>query len=255
MDAGMAIESHLDPKESSCELSNVAIEQCAPEESRMGLRVASVYLILGAQSGRWINSTQNDVSHGGSFATSEDSDSFDFRYIACCNNTGKNTFQFEDLGAESICSHVNVLGCHGSLGQFESEYTIFVLTGSVLRFERGAIFFSPANALSTGGDLTFVKVYTDLKEDTPVISGRLTVIKSVFALETVRTAKLNGIVACSFQWETPARPTPNRVAELESGLEETSGIMGFVVTAVVAGVLLFCYSKFFRRPDYARMPR
>jgi hypothetical protein len=48
-DSAMAVESHLDPENSSIDFTQVALTQCADEETLQDFRFASLCLVLGAQ--------------------------------------------------------------------------------------------------------------------------------------------------------------------------------------------------------------
>jgi hypothetical protein len=80
-DSAMALESHLDPENRTVKIMNTQLIFCSDEESLQEFRFASICLILGAQYGRFLNSTKNDASYGGAFGATEDSFSFDFQKI------------------------------------------------------------------------------------------------------------------------------------------------------------------------------
>jgi hypothetical protein len=258
-DSAMAVESHLDPENSSVVLTQVALTQCGDEDALHDFRFASLYLILGAQSGRSINSTKNDASHGGSFGATEDCNAFDIRYVLCHNNSGRSTFEFEDLTKlNSVFSSVNVVYCRRSYSQFQDDFALFVLTGSVLVFEKSAVFFSRPNYIVTNGDLTFYEVATDLESDLAVSSGAFHSIKCQHALRRLRTIRMGKKfirLACnepSEAWDGPP-PTPTFPA-LNFGRSNNKGILAFLLIAGGSGIALFLYYIFVRKPDqYERL--
>jgi hypothetical protein len=249
-DAGLAVESHLDPDSSDVQLRNIEIIQCGGPEQFYSARAASLYLILGAQHGRVINSTLNDASWGGSFATTEDSAGFNFEYVLCHNNSGRSTFEFEDLTSADVFSHVNVLSCTGAQDGFDAGYSIFVLTGSVLTLERSAIFYCPATYLVTNGELTFAKVYTDLGPSPPTQSAVFRSLHSYHSLDYLRTAKLRGMVPldCHYWDGVDRTPTARRPSFEYAVPGEGDGIVTFLAIASAAGLALLCYYVVGRRP-------
>jgi hypothetical protein len=216
-----------------------------------------MYFILGAQIGRSLNSTLNDCSHGGSFAATEDSDSFDFQFILCNNNTGKSTFEFEDLKKEtSVFSYVNVLNCRSSKAVSDEEYSVFVLTGSVLKVERGAIFDCAPTFLVSNGELTFVRVYTDLNRNVETREAKFTALKSYFEVGVIRTVKLQGLEAFDCLGNEEVKETIGKLRpEFELSGKEGNGIWIFLVITGICGVFLFCYSTLFGKYErYGRLP-
>jgi hypothetical protein len=92
----------------------------------------------------------------------------------CHNNSGRNTFEFEDLTKlRSAFSYVNVLYCRRSYSHFQDDFGLFVLTGSVLVFEKAAVFFSRPNYIVTNGDLMFYDVAIDLEGGPPCVARRV----------------------------------------------------------------------------------
>jgi hypothetical protein len=194
------------------------------------------------------------VSQDGSFAASEDSDSFDFQIVISCNNTGKSTFVFEDLTAAAVFSYVNVLSSRPSLSWEGAGVNLFALAGSVLTVRYAAIFGSPVTYLAYGGDLTLVSVVTDLPPVVPVLSASFAAVKCDFQ-HKLKTVKLKGFKQlCAEEILEVGRTYSPTKPKFDFGSEGSNGIVTFLGIAGVSAVLMFVYYMFIKKPDnYERL--
>jgi hypothetical protein len=256
-DSAMALESHLDPENSTLRITNTQILRCSDEESLQEFRFASIYLILGTQFARYLNSTSNDASHGGSFGATEDSFAFDFQYIVVCNDTGRSVFEFEDLTPNAIFAYVNVIQCRQStMWGSETGSCLFSLAGSVLTLKYASIFQVNVNFIVRNGDLTFERVGTDFAENPPTLSGSFNAMNCKFQQEIVKTVKLKGFknTECLLTELTPGMTPTASELEFQFESEENTGIITFLVIAGIAGVLLFVYYAFIKKNnEYERL--
>jgi hypothetical protein len=254
-DSAMALEAHLDPEGSSLKMNDVQVVRCADEQLFQEVRYAAMYLILGAQYGRHVNSTANDASHGGSFGASEDCESFDFQYIISCNNSGESTFEFEQLPTGSIFASVNILWSHQVTFWREEGLTLFVIPGSVLLLKNAAIFRCRIQFFAYHGEITLTSVVTDLLPEPRVRSASLVVVNCDFQKKVVKTIKQKGFkkFECAID-EGPIVPTATASRPSFEFGDGNGGIVTFLICAAISGIVLFAYYAFIKKPgDYEKL--
>lgn len=247
-DVGMAVETVLFNDKGAANLMGLSLKSCGDPYGSSGGRFGALYFVFGKVDGRVLNSSDNSTPKGGSFLGLEEVKMVDIRtaYVEECE--GRSLFAMFRVAKDcSYLDMISIVNCGSSANS--EDFTLFALPGSHARLINSVMFGTHPTYIATDGILAFKSVTTDLSEMPKVLNGTFTETSPIYDASfrplLVSYVDTNVCFALGSHtvpatWVLPKMPILN------------SGIIHFLLIAVLVGVLVAAYWAFERKNHRGR---